>query len=136
MSEQDLVLRANEAFYAAFARGDYAAMVAVWAQEAPIACVHPGWPPLQDRTKIMQSWRGILAAPPKPAIVVLQPEVQLHGDTAVVVCWEAIGDMHLVATNIFVREQGAWRMVMHQSGQTSHSPKGTTVPPSPQPTVH
>ena len=68
MSDEDAVLKANEAFYAAFARGDFEAMQAVWAQETPIACVHPGWPPLHDRVKIMQSWRGILANPPRPAI--------------------------------------------------------------------
>ena len=136
MSDQDLVLKANEAFYGAFARGDYPAMQAVWAESAPIACLHPGWPPLGDRAKIMQSWQGILANPPQPPITALQPQVQLHGDMAVVICWEAIGNLHLVATNIFVREGGAWRMVMHQSGQTPHAPKGVTPSVSPQPTVH
>lgn len=136
MTEQDKVLEANEAFYAAFARGDYPAMQALWAQDAPIACVHPGWPPLQDRIKIMQSWQGILANPPRPAIVALDPQVQLYGEMAIVICWESIGSMHLVATNTFVRERGAWRMVMHQSGQTSHVPKGAASPPSSQPTVH
>lgn len=136
MSDQDLVLKANEAFYVAFAMGDFTAMQAVWAQHAPVACLHPGWPPLQDRAKIMQSWQGILAKPPQPPITAVQPQVQLHGDMAVVICWEAIGNLHLVATNIFVRENGAWRMVMHQSGQTSHAPKGATPPSFPQPTVH
>jgi ketosteroid isomerase-like protein len=137
VTDQDAVLAANAAFYVAFARGDFAAMQALWAQDAPVACVHPGWPPLQDRAKIMQSWQGILANPPRPPIVALEPQVQLHGETALVICWEAIGAMHLVATNVFVRERGAWRMVMHQSGQTAHVPKGATPPPSsPQPTVH
>lgn len=136
MNDQELVLKANEAFYAAFAQGDFTAMQAVWARSAPVACLHPGWPPLHDRIKIMQSWQGILANPPKPSIMVLQPQVQLHGDTAVVICWEAIGNLHLVATNIFVREGGTWRMVMHQSGQTSHAPKGVTTQQSRQPTVH
>jgi ketosteroid isomerase-like protein len=137
VTDQDAVLAANEAFYAAFARGDFAAMQALWAQDAPVACVHPGWPPLQDRVKIMQSWRGILANPPRPPIVVLEPRVQLHGETALVICWEAIGNMHLVATNVFVRERDTWRMVMHQSGQTTHAPKSATPSPSSaQPTVH
>jgi hypothetical protein len=136
LSDEDAVLKANEAFYAAFARGDFAAMQAVWAQEAPIACVHPGWPPLHDRVKIMQSWRGILANPPRPAIATAEPQVHLHGETAVVICWETIGDVHLVATNVFVREHGAWRMILHQSGQTSHAPKSAPPASEPQPTVH
>jgi ketosteroid isomerase-like protein len=137
LSDEESVLKANEAFYTAFARGDFPAMEAIWAKDSPVACMHPGWPPLQDRAKVMQSWQGILANPPRPAIVALQPQVQLHGNTAVVICWEAIGTMHLVATNIFVREGGIWRMVLHQSGQTAHAPKGAAPSPSqPPPTVH
>lgn len=135
MSDEESVLKANEAFYAAFARGDFTAMQAVWAEKAPIACVHPGWPPMHDRVKIMQSWQGILANPPRPPISTVEPQVHLHGETAVVICWEAIGAVHLVAANVFVREGGAWRMILHQSGQTSHSPK-TKPPAAPQPTVH
>jgi hypothetical protein len=136
LSDEGAALKANDAFYAAFARGDFPAMEALWARESPVACVHPGWPPLHDRVKIMQSWEGILANPPRPPIVAVQPQVQLHGDTAVVICWESIGDMHLVAANLFVRERGGWKMVLHQSGQTAHAPKGLPSSPSPQPTVH
>lgn len=130
------MLKENEAFYAAFARGDFPAMDELWARESPVACLHPGWPPLRDRVMIMQSWQGILANPPHPAIVVVQPQVQLHGNTAVVICWETIGAMYLVAANIFVREGNAWKMVMHQSGQTAHPPKGTPPAPPASPTLH
>lgn len=135
MSDDELVLKANEAFYAAFAQGDFPAMDTIWAKDSPVACIHPGWPPLQDRAKIMQSWQGILSNPPRPPIVALQPQVHLHGDAAIVICWEAIGTIHLVATNIFVLEAGVWRMVLHQSGQTAHAPKGAPSVSSP-PTVH
>ncbi len=37
---------------------------------------------------------------------------------AIVVCYETVGQFTLVATNVFVREEGAWRMVHHQSGET------------------
>lgn len=136
LNDRDSVLMANEAFYNAFARGDFPAMEALWARSAPIACLHPGWPPLLDRAKVMQSWQGILAQPPRPPIAAVQPDVQLHGETAVVICWEAIGQMYLVAANIFVREAGEWRMVLHQSGQTSHAPKGAVPREGMQQTVH
>lgn len=135
MTDEEAVLKANEAFYSAFARGDFTAMEAIWAQDTPVACIHPGWPPLHDRGKIMQSWQGILANPPRPPIAMLQPQVQRHGDTAVVVCWELIGSTHLVATNLFVRERGEWRLALHQSGQTAHAPKSATPEPA-SPTVH
>ncbi|MEE8533734.1 MAG: nuclear transport factor 2 family protein, partial [Alphaproteobacteria bacterium] len=43
MADEQTVLFVNEAFYQAFADGDLAAMDAVWAREAPVACIHPGW---------------------------------------------------------------------------------------------
>lgn len=125
--ETELLL-ANDAFYAAFAQGDATAMDDLWARHHAVACLHPGWPPLDERDKIMQSWRGILANPPKPPIAVLNPRAFLLGETGVVVCWEAIGQVHLVATNLFVREAGRWRMALHQSGQTDHAPKREATP--------
>ncbi len=68
MAEKEAVLFANEAFYRSFADGDFAAMEALWSRNSPVACIHPGWPPLSGRAKIMESWRGILANPPSPPI--------------------------------------------------------------------
>ena len=50
--EADL-LRANRAFYEAFNERDIAAMDELWAHHTPVACVHPGWPPLH-----VAAWRG------------------------------------------------------------------------------
>jgi hypothetical protein len=38
------------------------------------------------------------------------------GDSAYVVCGEAIDGAELVATNFFVREDGAWKLVHHHAG--------------------
>jgi hypothetical protein len=47
-----------------------------------------------------------------------EPNVQLFGDTAIVYCYEAASGepAHLAATNVFVREGAAWRMVHHHAG--------------------
>ena len=132
--DENELLLANEAFYVAFARGNAAAMEELWAQEHPVACLHPGWPPLKSRDQIVQSWRGILANPPRPAIVVIEPRAFLLDGAGVVVCWEAIGEVHLVASNMFVREGGIWRIALHQSGQTEHAPKLDTAPSAPSST--
>ncbi len=122
-ADRAAVLAVNEAFYRAFAAGDYAAMEKLWsAREA--TCIHPGWPPVSGRDKVMETWRGILAQPPRPPIRSVEPEVRLHDTAALVICWEAIGDLYLVASNLFVREDGVWRMVHHQSGQTERRPRG------------
>lgn len=122
MTEDD-VLAVNEAFYRAFAAADYAAMEAVWTAGPAASCIHPGWPPVRGRDNVLETWRGILAEPPSPPIRALEARALVHGDCAVVVCFEAIGRMYLSASNLFVREAGGWRLVHHQSGQTEKIPK-------------
>jgi hypothetical protein len=57
MDDSDAVLAANLEFYRAFTTRDAEAMDALWARQAPVACVHPGWPALTDRDAVMESWR-------------------------------------------------------------------------------
>jgi hypothetical protein len=57
MNDSDAVLAANLEFYRAFTTRDAEAMDALWARRAPVACVHPGWPPLTDRDAVVESWR-------------------------------------------------------------------------------
>ena len=39
----------------------------------------------------------------------------MNGDVAIVVCEEELRDGSLAATNLFVREEGNWRMMHHQA---------------------
>lgn len=115
LSDSDAVLSANLEFYRAFAVRDIAAMSALWAQSAPVVCVHPGWTPLAGRTAVLQSWRDILANPDSPSVMCHDDRVFLYGDMALVVCEEELENSHLVATNVFIREGASWRMVHHQA---------------------
>ena len=45
--------------------------------------------------------------------------VTLLGDTALVLCRELVGGAALIATNLFVREDGDWRLLHHHSGPVS-----------------
>lgn len=117
MTDGDAVLAANLEFYRAFATRDLAAMAALWAKEAPVACVHPGWPALSDRDSIIESWRGILSNPNSPRIACYDERVLLYGDAALVVCEEELDGGTLIASNLFVREDGVWRIAHHQAGQ-------------------
>lgn len=116
------VLEANEAFYRAFAAGDLSAMDALWAKVAPITCTHPGWHALAGRAEVMASWASILNSPERPDIACVAPRATVLGEAAIVVCYEAVGGGHLVATNVFVLEKDAWRMVHHQAGPTRGVP--------------
>jgi ketosteroid isomerase-like protein len=122
MSEREAVLFANEAFYQAFNERDAETMAQLWARRAPVACIHPGWPPLEGREAVLRSWRSILGNPDQPPLRMLEPRVYLAGEAAFVICYEAIAGQYLVATNVFVREDGAWRLAHHQSGPTNGRP--------------
>lgn len=115
LSDNDAVLSANLEFYHAFTTRDASAMERIWAREAPVVCVHPGWTPLAGRTAVLKSWRDILANPESPHVMCHDDRAIIYGDMAVVLCEEELETSHLVATNIFVREDGAWRMVHHQA---------------------
>jgi ketosteroid isomerase-like protein len=117
MTDSDAVLAANLEFYRAFTARDLVAMDALWARQAPVGCIHPGWPALADRDEIMESWRGILSNPDAPRIACYDERVLLYGDTALVICEEELDGGTLVASNLFVREAEGWRIAHHQAGQ-------------------
>jgi len=113
-------IEANAAFYTAFAAGDADAMEALWATTTPVLCIHPGRPPLHGRAGVMKSWRAILEAP--PPIRASGPEAVVVRGVALVTCHEHIGDATLAATNVFVWEDGAWRLAHHQAGLVEPEP--------------
>jgi ketosteroid isomerase-like protein len=133
MSDRAQILFVNEAFYALFRSSDVAGMESLWAREAPVACIHPGWSALTTREEVMESWAGILANPGSPQVVCRDPKVFVAGDQGFVVCYEAIGDTLLVATNIFQRESGNWKLVHHQAGPCNLAPGDLEAEPEPGP---
>lgn len=128
MSEQNAVLFANGAFYAAFESRDAGAMEQVWAKDKSISCTHPGWQPLIGRAAVLASWRSILSNASAPRISSRQERAVIYGDCAVVMCIEQISDgksrdEFLTATNIFVRAGSIWAMVHHQAGPVNIDPQ-------------
>lgn len=116
------VLAANESFYRAFNQKDTAAMEDVWARSVQVGCIHPGWNVLWGRDPVLQSWERILTNPDQPKIVMGGANITMLGDAAAIVaCRELVAGTPLAATNIFVREEGAWKLVHHQSGPVSIS---------------
>ena len=124
---------ANEAFYRAFADRDIDALDALWARGEPVLCIHPGWPPILGRASVMASWTRILANPQAPRVACVAPQAFVAGDQALVVCHEAVAGQALVATNLFRRESGAWRLFHHQAGPAPGLPAPDASAPPPRP---
>src|SRR5499427_10557945 len=126
MTDSDAVLAANLEFYRAFTARDLKAMDALWARQAPVACLHPGWTALKDRSEIIESWNGILSNSDAPRIACYDEQVFLYGDVALVLCEEELEGGTLAASNLFVREGNEWRIAHHHAGQIvgRQQPKG------------
>lgn len=122
MPERRVVLAVNEAFYEAFRGRDVDAMEELWAESAQVSCIHPGRNPLFGRAAVLESWQAILADPNAPQIVCRNARAVMQDQVALVICHEQIDDHFLVATNIFRKENGEWRMVHHQAA-------GSPAPP-------
>lgn len=109
------------AFYDALNRADLETLMALWAEEDEITCIHPGAPRLVGHAAIRASWAAIF----ERGGIRIRP-VQLHTThnlmTAVHSIIEEIqrrqGDehqMHILCTNVYVNTPLGWRIVTHHA---------------------
>ncbi len=122
------------AFYAAFEVRSLDAMMAVWASDDSIACIHPMAAPLNGRAAVAAGWRSMFEAAGQFSV---QVEVahQIRETSQVVrivreylvIGQETEPRPPILATNVYRKEaDGGWRMVLHhasplQVGGTSPS---------------
>ena len=113
---------AEQAFYDAIGRADLEGLMALWAEDEEIVCIHPGAPRLQGHAAIRESWELIFQRGP----VHIRPR-QVHA-THNMLCsvhslieevktpdeagWE---DAHILATNVYLKTPQGWRLVMHHA---------------------
>lgn len=110
-TEIQAVLRANDAFYAAFRNSDIDKMTALWGQEEPVAVQHPSSPHLQGRAAVLKSWGQILRAPPDITYTI-EDLLEDDGQWAVI-CIEHIGRVNIRMVNVIRQEDGMWKFVYH-----------------------
>lgn len=116
---------AEEAFYRAMQKRDLDLMMAVWAEDDNIWCVHPGGQRLDGRDAVRLSFEQILKASPAMAFRLSDVTHVYDQNLAVHVLHEHIrlgDDSHfqppVVATNIYRLTENGWRMVMHHASST------------------
>jgi len=122
MSDRAAVLFANDAFYVAFLSHDIEAMDDLWTLGPIVSCVHPGWNHLSGRDVVMESWDGILSNHNEPGFEVKGATVSVFEDTAVVICYEVFQEATMVATNVYIREDGEWKIMHHQASASPPPP--------------
>ncbi|MBI3449184.1 MAG: nuclear transport factor 2 family protein [Acidobacteria bacterium] len=115
--------KANLQFYEALNDSDLDKMEEVWSHTMTARCIHPGWDVLVGWSAIRESWHSIFTAGGSLNVEAAEVEISVFGEVAWVQCLEQIrnqnesGDQMSVAraTNLFVRESGRWRMVLHHA---------------------
>jgi ketosteroid isomerase-like protein len=121
----DAVVAANEELYAAFEEGDLDRMEAIWDHGDDVCCVHPGWPVLRGRSRVLRSWSVIMANTNYIQFFLTGVHAVVESDIAVVTCEENIltavtdpdGSLSesakVVSTNVFRRRPDGWRLWLH-----------------------
>lgn len=116
---------AESAFYEALERSDLAAMMAVWADDEDIVCVHPGGPRLVGYASVRDAWRRVFESGTRLEVRILQrnvvttPFAVIHSLIEQIRVRPREGDgtstAPVAATNIFQRGAMGWRMVLHHA---------------------
>jgi len=120
------VLRANHEFYSAFRSGDYARMDSIWAHDHDVSVFHPNWDGIEGRDAVMASWFEVMVVAEPPMVTVRDECVIITGRRAMVLCTECFDVTRIVASNLFVLEEGVWRLTHHQA---THLPYNANSPP-------
>ncbi len=117
-SPQDAAL----AFYQAFEAKDLEAMMAAWAEDEDIVCVHPGGPRLVGYEAVRAGWEQLFSGETKLSFrldeIVVIETVGLAMQSAiehVTVGSDPKPRGAAIATNIFLRTPSGWRIVVHHS---------------------
>jgi ketosteroid isomerase-like protein len=116
-SPQDAAL----AFYQAIETRDIEAMMAAWADDEDIVCIHPGGPRLEGSEAVRALREKIFAADSRFTFrldqVVLIETVGLAMQSAVehVTTANPASSGAAIATNVFLRTPSGWRIVCHHA---------------------
>ena len=137
---------AENAFYEALESRDLDAMMAVWAEDEEILCVHPLGPRLTGQDQVRESWAKIFAGEAAARVHVshqvaisgmmiavhnVQENFTLEGENRS----QQVADSRpapIVATNIYLRTGAGWRMIVHHASPApgeAEPPKRATGSP-------
>ncbi len=124
------------AYYDALAHADIDALMALWAEDEEIVCVHPGAPRLVGHAAIRAAWeaifaRGALHVRPVQVHVAHNLMCSVHSVIEDVRQQSAEGgEVHILATNVYLKTPRGWRMMLHHAGIAhGRMPEATATAP-------
>lgn len=109
-------------FYEALQLGDLERLMAVWADEHDIACVHPGGPRAVGVAAIRSSFESVLSQ--GALLVTIEQVRRLETATCAVhhvmekiqaMTSEGLQTAYILASNVYLRTANGWRMVLHHA---------------------
>jgi ketosteroid isomerase-like protein len=102
------------------------AMSDVWEHSDRAACVHPGWERLTGWGAISASFFALFQGGQPLQFILTGERVAAQGDLAWVSCDENILSSEVggtvAALNLFSRQDGTWRMVVHHGSSVAQRP--------------
>ena len=123
------------AFYDALERSDLEAMMAVWAEDEDVLCIHPGGPRISGLAAIREVWRQLFANGARLAVYVGQvmaTQSMLMATHSVHEFISMKGEPRpahpVVATNVYVRTGSGWRMIVHHASPTTQKSTESNEP--------
>ncbi|TAK42366.1 MAG: DUF4440 domain-containing protein [Betaproteobacteria bacterium] len=126
----------ENAFYESLERNDLALMMAVWAEDEDIVCVHPAGPRLAGQEQVREGWRKIFASGQRLRFQIAQ-QVRVAGvmlaahslHEIITVVGEKQPRPAVIATNVYLRSAAGWRMIVHHA---SPAPATAAADPAPE----
>jgi ketosteroid isomerase-like protein len=121
MSENQLILEANQAFYRAFEKKDMEAMSQIWSKGVSCICIHPGRSALKGWDEIGRSWEQIFRNTSYMEIETTILSSDVSHNLAYVVLVENLMQVfrgrriqaQSIATNIFEKMGEGWYLISH-----------------------
>ena len=136
---------AESAFYDALSKADLDAMMAVWADDDDIYCVHPNGARIAGVEQVRESWRKIFSSGQTMRFHLRDQQyvqgmmLSVHSVYEhITVTGEPRSRGPVVATNVYLRTERGWRMVAHHASPAPATAAVETEPrrATPPKTLH
>jgi ketosteroid isomerase-like protein len=134
---------AEHAFYDAIERGDLEAMMAAWSDDEEIICIHPTGQRLNGHATIRESWRQIFENGSRLHVRVTHT---IRWNSALMAVHNVLETLYIgddptphgpmLATNVFIRGSGGWRLVAHHTSAANEPPAGDNAAVGKTHTLH